>query len=82
MGVADQKRTVRQWVDAAINEGDLDRAATLLADALAEVDYVLRDFRTDEVRSIDPALLDLVHRLRSLAATIRVRLRATGSSSK
>ena len=35
-----------------------------IADALDEIDYVLRDFRTGDVRSIDPALLDLVHRLR------------------
>jgi uncharacterized protein YcbK (DUF882 family) len=35
-----------------------------LADSLAEIDYVLRDFRTGEVHRIDPALLDLVHRLR------------------
>jgi len=35
-----------------------------LADGLAEIDHVLRDFRTGDVRSIDPALLDLVHRLR------------------
>jgi uncharacterized protein YcbK (DUF882 family) len=34
-----------------------------LADALAEIDHVLRDFRTGEVHRIDPALLDLVHRL-------------------
>ena len=33
---------------------------------LAEIDYVLRDFRTGEVRRIDPALLDLVHRLRQV----------------
>jgi uncharacterized protein YcbK (DUF882 family) len=30
-------------------------------DALSAVDYVLRDHRTDEVRSIDPQLLDLLH---------------------
>ena len=35
-----------------------------LPDALDAIDYVLRDFRTGDVRSIDPALLDLVHRLR------------------
>ncbi|MGH6898034.1 MAG: DUF882 domain-containing protein [Geminicoccaceae bacterium] len=35
-----------------------------LADGLAEIDYVLRDFRTGDVHRIDPALLDLVHRLR------------------
>jgi uncharacterized protein YcbK (DUF882 family) len=31
--------------------------------ALAAIDYHLRDFRTDEVHSIDARLLDLVHRL-------------------
>ena len=35
-----------------------------LADGLVEIDYVLRDFRTGDVRSIDPALLDLLHGLR------------------
>jgi uncharacterized protein YcbK (DUF882 family) len=35
-----------------------------VADSLAEIDYVLRDFRTGDVHRIDPALLDLVHRVR------------------
>jgi uncharacterized protein YcbK (DUF882 family) len=39
-------------------------AGRYVPDALDEIDYVLRDFRTGDVRSIDPALLDLVHRLR------------------
>jgi uncharacterized protein YcbK (DUF882 family) len=34
-------------------------------DALAEVDRFLRDFRSGEVGVIDPALLDLLHRLAS-----------------
>ena len=34
-----------------------------VADGLAEIDYVLRDFRTGDVHPIDPYLLDLVHRL-------------------
>lgn len=38
----------------------------LIPDALAEIDYHLRDFRTGDVRSIDPGLLDLLHRLSSL----------------
>lgn len=42
-----------------------------LPDALDEIDYVLRDFRTGDVRSIDPALLDLVHRLRVALACDR-----------
>jgi predicted ester cyclase len=37
VGVAEQKRTVRQWVDAAINEGDLDRAAELSTDRAARL---------------------------------------------
>jgi uncharacterized protein YcbK (DUF882 family) len=32
-------------------------------EGLAKIDYVLRDFRTGDVRSIDPRLLDLVHQL-------------------
>ena len=32
--------------------------------SLAEIDHVLRDFRTGEMHTIDPKLLDLVHRLR------------------
>ena len=35
-----------------------------IADSLAEIDHVLRDFRTGDVHRIDPALLDLVHRVR------------------
>ena len=38
----------------------------LLPDALAEIDYHLRDFRTGDVRPIDPDLLDLLYRLSSL----------------
>jgi uncharacterized protein YcbK (DUF882 family) len=32
--------------------------------ALAKIDVILRDFRTNAVRPIDPALLDLLHQLR------------------
>jgi uncharacterized protein YcbK (DUF882 family) len=35
----------------------------LVPDALAEIDWHLRDFRTGEVHAIDPGLLDLLHRL-------------------
>ena len=42
-----------------------------LPDGLAEIDYALRDFRTGEVRVIDPQLLDLVHRLRVVMACDR-----------
>ena len=33
------------------------------ADALKEVNYILRDFRANEVKPIDPKLLDLLHEL-------------------
>ena len=32
-----------------------------LPDSLREIDFILRDFRTGDVRTIDPALLDLLH---------------------
>ena len=35
-----------------------------LATGLREIDHVLRDFRTGDVHPIDPALLDLLYRLR------------------
>jgi predicted ester cyclase len=35
VGVEDRKRVVRQWIDAAINNGDLDRAAGLCTDRAA-----------------------------------------------
>ena len=40
-------------------------------DALATVDHFLRDFRTGGVHPIDPALLDLLHRVTRLTETIR-----------
>ena len=36
-----------------------------LSPALKDIDFVLRDFRTGDVASIDPRLLDLLHLLRS-----------------
>lgn len=39
--------------------------------ALQEIDWTLRDFRTGDVKTIDPALLDLLHALQS-------RVEATG----
>ena len=36
----------------------------LLPEGLAQLDYILRDYRTGEVRPIAPALLDLVHELK------------------
>lgn len=35
-----------------------------LPEALAEIDHLLRDYRTDEVKPIDRGLLDLLHLLR------------------
>ena len=59
----------RQLAFHNLHTGELLRAVyweggRYLPHALAEIDYVLRDFRTGDVRSIDPALLDLLHRLR------------------
>ncbi|MEM7021691.1 MAG: DUF882 domain-containing protein [Pseudomonadota bacterium] len=42
------------------------RDGRLLPDRLAEIDHHLRDFRTGDVRSIDPGLLGLLHRLTSV----------------
>jgi uncharacterized protein YcbK (DUF882 family) len=44
-------------------DGELDRGA------LREIDWVLRDFRTGQARSIDLRLLDLLWRLRSALGT-------------
>ncbi|MGB2831785.1 MAG: DUF882 domain-containing protein [Methylotenera sp.] len=40
-----------------------------LPDALAGIDHILRDFRTNQVLPIDPQLLDLLHNLRSTLGT-------------
>ncbi len=40
-----------------------------LPDALADIDYLLRDFRTDEVKAIDPRLMDLLYTLRQRIGT-------------
>jgi predicted ester cyclase len=37
VGLQNQKRTVRQWVDAVINNGDLDRGAELSTDRAARL---------------------------------------------
>jgi uncharacterized protein YcbK (DUF882 family) len=42
-----------------------------LPEALADVDYVLRDHRTDEVKPIDPPLLDLLHAIGAALASRR-----------
>lgn len=46
-------------------------AGAYVPDALAAVDRLLRDFRTDAVGHIDPGLLDLLHRLTLRTATGR-----------
>ena len=38
----------------------------LLADGLAQLDYILRDYRTGDVRPIAAGLLDLVHELKQV----------------
>ena len=42
-----------------------------LEDALATVNHFLRDFRTGDVHTIDPGLLDLLHNLTSLTGSAR-----------
>ncbi len=45
------------------------RGGTYLPDALATVDHFLRDFRTGDVHTIDPELLDLLHGLARFTET-------------
>jgi len=40
-----------------------------IAEALADIDHLLRDFRTGEVHLIDPSLLDILHGVQTLTAT-------------
>ncbi|MDD5296047.1 MAG: DUF882 domain-containing protein [Rhodocyclaceae bacterium] len=40
-------------------------AGEYLPESLAEVNHLLRDFRTNEVKAITPALLDLLHRVQA-----------------
>ena len=42
---------------------------TYLPDALTTVNVFLRDFRTGDIHDIDPALLDLLHRLAAMTDT-------------
>lgn len=37
--------------------------------ALAEINHILRDYRTNQVKPIDPKLLDLLHRLQGVLET-------------
>lgn len=53
-----EKLKVTYWADGSHIPG-----------ALAEIDHILRDFRTDETKPIDPRLLDLLHRVRESLAT-------------
>jgi uncharacterized protein YcbK (DUF882 family) len=45
------------------------RGDTYLPEALARVEWLLRDFRNGESRAIDPTLLDQLHRLAVLTGT-------------
>jgi uncharacterized protein YcbK (DUF882 family) len=44
-------------------------ASGYCADALAQLDHFLRDFRTEEVHPIDPALFDVLHAVHTLAGS-------------
>lgn len=44
---------------------------TYLDDALQAVNHFLRDFRTGDIHTIDPELLDLLHHLTTLTGTAR-----------
>ncbi|MBK7529896.1 MAG: DUF882 domain-containing protein [Piscinibacter sp.] len=46
-------------------------AGAYVPDALGAVNHLLRDFRTGDVGTIDPALLDLLHALRERTGTHR-----------
>jgi uncharacterized protein YcbK (DUF882 family) len=46
-------------------------SGSYVPDALRAVDHLLRDFRTGEIRAIDPALLDLLHRLGGVTGSRR-----------
>lgn len=46
-------------------------AGVYLPDALGAVNHLLRDFRSGDVGTIDPALLDLLHNLRERTGTQR-----------
>lgn len=46
-------------------------AGTYVPDALRAIDHVLRDFRTGDIHTIDPALLDLLHRLGGVTGSRR-----------
>jgi len=44
-------------------------AGRYIPEALSDINRILRDFRTGEVKPIDPALLDLLHALRTRLET-------------
>lgn len=54
----DERVSTEYWVDGWYNP-----------DALAEIDHVLRDFRTGEAHPIDPRLLDLMHQIQTKLET-------------
>ena len=55
-----EKLTAEYWKDGEYQ-----------ADILQQVNHLLRDFRTNEVHAMDPALLDLLFDLRSAAGSQR-----------
>jgi uncharacterized protein YcbK (DUF882 family) len=50
----DETLSVVYWADGRYEPG-----------ALQDINFILRDFRADSVRDIDPGLIDLVHALRT-----------------
>jgi uncharacterized protein YcbK (DUF882 family) len=52
-------------------EVEYARDGDYLPDALAAVNHLLRDFRSGEVGTMDPALLDLLHGLRQRTGSTR-----------
>jgi len=47
--------------------------ARYLPDALSAVNHLLRDFRTGDVHAIDPALLDVLHALRTSTGSLHMQ---------
>ncbi|MFO0998258.1 MAG: DUF882 domain-containing protein [Alphaproteobacteria bacterium] len=54
----DERATITYWANGEY-----------VADALREIDWLLRDHRTGEILPIDPNLLDLLHRLKQRLET-------------
>lgn len=67
-GVAAANAPDRELAFLNVHTGERLRATYwqrghFLVDGLAEIDHLLRDFRTDDVKAIDTRLLDLLHTL-------------------